>query len=80
MDVPGERLRSPDRTELPVLVIVVPATTASEVAAPRLIAATPKAGLLAPPTIVTALMTPIARTLAAQRTLGGRDSWVRTET
>jgi hypothetical protein len=71
-DVPGERLMSPVRTELPVLVIVVPATTASGVAAPRLIAAAANAGLLAKPTIVIALMAPTARALAARRTIAAR--------
>jgi hypothetical protein len=67
MEVPGERLISPLRTEFPVLVMVVPATTASGVAAPRLIAAAAKAGLLTKLTNVIALMMPIARTLMARR-------------
>jgi hypothetical protein len=49
------------------------------VAAPRLIAAAPKAGLLAKPTNVIALMIPIARTLVARRIFDGPGRLCRTE-
>jgi hypothetical protein len=58
---------SPVRTEFPVLVMVVPAITASGAADPRSIAAAPNAELVVRPKHVIAPTKPMATTVAARR-------------